>query len=104
MFAVNQSEPDTVATMPEPQAPSTATQSTVVQMLPPKKPLTDAATVLQKSKSLIDPSPGGGLQLRRAKKALEKEKQAREMGMKARENAERRRRNRKDAETMAALQ
>ena len=104
MFAVSQSEPDTVATMQEPQAPSSATASTVGQMLPPKKPLTDAATVLQKSKSVVDPSSAGGLQLRRAKKALEKEKQAREMGMKARENAERRRRNRKDADTMAALQ
>ena len=91
--------------MAEPLAPESvkSSSSSSYVMPPPKKPHSDAAQVLSKSKSVVDPTPTGGLQLRRAKKALEKEKQAREMGIKARENAERRRRNRKDAETMTAL-
>lgn len=52
----------------------------------------------------IEVAKPASLRLRRAKKAVEKEKRAREMGAKARENIERRRRNRKDADTMALLQ
>lgn len=71
---------------------------------PEKEPYHSCVVETQAAADAIQSVKMNGLQLRRAKKQLEKEKQAREMGIKARESAERRRRNRKDADTMAALQ
>ena len=66
-------------------------------------PAQESSETIQSIPAPIEDVKPASLQLRRAKKAVEKEKRAREMGAKARENIERRRRNRKDAETMALL-